>query len=150
MLRSPSMRNLQKHRPWSGRSARRCTATALLHFCQCRRGFRHLHQRHSASCIRAPPEAEKQISGQLSPAPAQRHARNAHLPQTPWNPHKGELECRSDNRHSIQSAFITTSASFSPVSFCADARRSFTSWSHETSAHLSAQARYPTHKASFI
>lgn len=40
--------------------------SALLHFRQRRGGFRHLHQRHQRFLHTGAPEAEKQISGQLS------------------------------------------------------------------------------------
>ncbi len=85
MLRSPSMAKLAETRPSSGRSARRCTASRAPAFLQCRRGFRHLHQRHQCFLHTWPPEAEKQISGQLSSSACSTDARNVHPQQTPLN-----------------------------------------------------------------
>lgn len=60
----------------------------------------------SASCIRAPPEAEKQISGQLSSS-ACSTARTKRAPTTePIDPpHKGEFKGGGNHRHRVESTF---------------------------------------------
>ena len=79
----------------------------------------------SASCIRAPPEAEKQISGQLSSS-ACSTARTKRAPTTePIEPPiKENSNAAATTGISCRVPFMTISASFSPVSFCAEARRS--------------------------
>ena len=126
MLRSPSMAKLAETPPMVGSVStemygkpRSCIfASAAEVFAICISDI-------SASCIRAPPEAEKQISGQLSSS-ACSTARTKRAPTTdPMEPPiKANSNAAATTGIPYRVPFITTSASFSPVSFCADARRS--------------------------
>ncbi|MNZ85919.1 hypothetical protein D3C78_1047260 [compost metagenome] len=93
-------------------------ASAALVFAICIRDI-------SASCIRAPPLAEKHTSGQLSSS-ACSTARTKRAPTT--DDMEPPIKANSNEAATIgmpySVPFITTSASFSPVAFCAATRRS--------------------------
>ncbi|CSB70012.1 Uncharacterised protein [Vibrio cholerae] len=79
----------------------------------------------NASCIRAPPLAEKQINPQLCSIAAST-ARTKRAPTTePIEPPiKENSKAHATTGTPSTAPFMTTRASFSPLAFCAAARRS--------------------------